>query len=100
MLYEPVSVAQSDKSKFGCRVDYQVFRYAAEMCCRQTRPHQKLDDKVSVADAPQTVLSQRLEAQFLREKLPVHAERVPCECTRAKRQDGDPRDKLEQAFQI
>lgn len=52
----PVRVAQRDEAEFGRRIHDQVFRQPTHVHHRQTRPHEKLDDKVAIADAPHAVL--------------------------------------------
>ena len=58
VISEPVSIAQFNEAELRCGVDDQVFGYATHMGHSQAGPHEKLDDKVAIADSPHTVFSQ------------------------------------------
>ena len=67
---------------------------------RQAGPHEKLDDKVAIADAPHAVLSQGRKAEFAREELAIYGKRVSGEGTATKWENGDARDELAQTVEV
>lgn len=66
----------------------------------QARPHHEFNDKVTVAHAVHTVLGDRVEPKLSSEIRTIDPKGVTCKRTRAKRQDGYPRDKLLKTLEI
>ena len=66
----------------------------------QTAPHQKLDDKVAIADAPHAVLGEGRKAEFAREEFAVDGKGVAGEGTAAEWEDGDARDELAETVEV
>lgn len=79
----PVRIAERHKPKLRCRIHNQVLRHPADMSHRQTGPHHELDDEITVAHSPQTVLGDGLEVELLTKELAVDNEWVACECAAA-----------------
>ena len=67
---------------------------------RQTGPHQKLDDKVAVADAPQAVLGKRRKPELARKERAVDRKRVARKRPAAEREHRDARDELPQPLEV
>ena len=67
---------------------------------RQASPHQKLDDKVAIADAPHAVLGEGRKTEFACEKLAVDGKGVTGEGTAAEWEDGDARDELAETVEV
>lgn len=61
---------------------------------RQTRPHQKFDDKVAITNAPHAVLGQRHKAEFAGEEFAVDGKGVASEGAAAEWEDRDAWDQL------
>lgn len=92
--HAPIRIAQRDEPKLGRRVHDQIFRQPTHVRHRQTGPHQKLDDKVAIADAPHTVLGQGRKTKFAGKEFAVDGKGVASEGTAAEREDRDARDEL------
>ena len=67
---------------------------------RQAGPHEKLDDKVAITDAPHAILSQGHKAEFACEELAINGKRVSGESAAAEGKDGDARDELAQTVEV
>lgn len=96
----PIRVTESDKAKLSRGIYDEIFRDATQVGRRQAGPHHELYNKVTVADAPQTILRKGLKSQLLCEEVTVHGEGVSRECARAEGQNGYPRDELAEAVEI
>ena len=67
---------------------------------REARPHHELGDKVAVADSPEAVFCNRLEAELFAEELAVHEEGIAGEGATSEREDGDAWNELLQAIEV
>lgn len=96
----PICIAQRDESKLGGGVHDQIFCQSAHVCHGQARPHQKLDDKVAVPDAPHAVLGQGREPEFACEEFAIHGKGVAGKGTAAEWENRYARNKLSETFQV
>ena len=67
---------------------------------REACPHHELGDKVAVADSPEAIFCDRLEAEFFAEELAVHEEGIAGEGATSEREDGDAWNELLQAIEV
>jgi len=75
-VYLPISIAQSNETKFCCRINNEVFRHPANMGHRERRPHQELHDKVPVSNPPQAVFGDRVEPELFCQEFSINNKRV------------------------
>lgn len=83
----PVGIAEGNETEFSRRIDNQVLCHSADMSHRQTGPLQKLDDEVTVPDAPKTVFCDVLEPELFSKELAIDPEGVAGESTTTERKD-------------
>lgn len=96
----PVRIAQLYKPKFGRRIDDEIFRHLAHVNHEQTRPLQKLHDKVSIGYDVHRIFPDGLEAEFGPQEFSVETIGIPCQSSAPERQDRDAREDTVQAVQV
>lgn len=96
----PISITQSNEPELSGRINDQIFCHPADMRHSETGPHHRLNDEITVAHAPQTVLSNGLKSKFIGEEITGDDEWVSGERATSKGEDGYAGHKLSEALEI